>query len=139
MHDIVVGVDPSPTARHAAESAAALAADLDTNLHLVTCVGRGSSREVQVGSDRFYLDSTSSAESFLDDLRRSLPHDRITTTIGDGDPARSICDEAARLDARMIVVGNRRVQGIGRVLGSVAADVAKLAPCDVLIARTSGA
>ena len=139
MHDIVVGVDDSPTALHAAERAAALAADLDTNLHIVSCVGRGSSREVQVGSDRFYLDSTSTAESFLDDLRRSLPHDRITTTVGDGDPARSICDEATRLDARMIVVGNRRVQGIGRVLGSVAADVAKRATCDVLIAHTSGA
>lgn len=138
MNDIVVGVDESPTAREAALSAASLAADIGTNLHLVTCVGRGSSREVQVGSDRFYLDSLSTAETFLDDLRRALPHDQITTSVGDGDPARAICEEAARLDAKMIVVGNRRVQGIGRVLGSVATDVAKLAPCDVLIAHTSG-
>ncbi len=138
MNDIVVGVDPSPTAWKAALSAATLAADLDANLHLVTCVGRGANREVEVGSDRFYLDSTSTAETFLDDLRRSLPHDRITTAVGGGDPARSICDEAARLDARMIVVGNRRVQGISRVLGSVAADVAKQAPCDVVIAYTTG-
>ncbi|MCP3973298.1 MAG: universal stress protein, partial [bacterium] len=42
-------------------------------------------------------------------------------------------------NARMIVVGNRRVQGIARVLGSVASDVAKRAPCSVLIAHTTRA
>jgi nucleotide-binding universal stress UspA family protein len=36
----------------------------------------------------------------------------------------------------MIVVGNRRMQGIGRVLGSVANSVAHNAPCDVYIAKT---
>ena len=32
----------------------------------------------------------------------------------------------------MIVVGNKRVQGAARVLGSIAGDVAKRAPCNVL-------
>jgi nucleotide-binding universal stress UspA family protein len=36
----------------------------------------------------------------------------------------------------MIVVGNRRMRGIGRVLGSVANSVAHNAPCDVYIAKT---
>ena len=40
------------------------------------------------------------------------------------------------MDARMIVVGNRRMHGIGRVLGSVANSVAHNAPCDVYIANT---
>ena len=40
------------------------------------------------------------------------------------DPATSLCDEAVRLDASMIVVGNKRVQGAARVLGSIAGDVA---------------
>jgi nucleotide-binding universal stress UspA family protein len=48
-----------------------------------------------------------------------------------------LCEEAERLDARTIVVGNRRVQGISRVLGSVASDVTRQAPCAVLIANTS--
>lgn len=30
----------------------------------------------------------------------------------------------------MVVVGNKRVQGMARVLGSVASAVAKDAPCD---------
>ena len=38
----------------------------------------------------------------------------------------------------MIVVGNRRVQGAGRILGSVAAHVTKNANCDVLVANTVG-
>ncbi|MFA9563658.1 MAG: universal stress protein [Acidimicrobiales bacterium] len=137
MNDIVVGVDQSPTAREAAVTAASLAAETGSNLHIVMCLSRGSSREVQVGSDRFYLDSVAEAETYLSDLSRSLPHDRITSTVGQGDPATAICEEATRLDARMIVVGNRRVKGISRVLGSVAATVAKRAPCDVLIANTA--
>ena len=68
-----------------------------------------------------------------------LPHDQITFTVGLGDPARFLCEEAGRLRARAIVVGNRRVQGVARVLGSVAADVVKQAPCDVLVANTCGA
>jgi nucleotide-binding universal stress UspA family protein len=50
-----------------------------------------------------------------------------------------MCEEARRLGARIIVVGNRRVQGASRVLGSIASDVAKQAPCDVLIVNTTGA
>src|SRR5690606_28369663 len=40
-------------------------------------------------------------------------------------------------DASLIVVGNKRVQGVaGRVLGSIARDVAAHASCDVYIAHT---
>lgn len=137
MNDIVVGVDQSPTARQAAMTAAGLAAATGVNLHLVTCVRDRSSSEVQVGSDRFYLDSTSEAETYLGDLARQLPHDRITTTASTGDPVQALCDEASRVDASMIVVGNKRVRGIGRVLGSVAASVTRQAPCDVLVANTT--
>ena len=49
----------------------------------------------------------------------------------------ALCDEAKRLDAEMIIVGNRRVQGMSRVLGSIAMDVARNAPCNVLIVHTT--
>ena len=48
-----------------------------------------------------------------------------------------LCAEAVRLDASTIVVGNRRVQGASRLLGSVAVSVLRSAPCDVLIAQTT--
>jgi nucleotide-binding universal stress UspA family protein len=54
-----------------------------------------------------------------------------------GDPATVLCEEAQRLNARMIVVGNRRVQSAARVLGAIATDVARHAHCDVLIAHTN--
>ena len=47
-----------------------------------------------------------------------------------------LIEEAARTHADVIVVGNRRMQGVKRVLGAVASDVAHHAPCDVLIVKT---
>lgn len=43
---------------------------------------------------------------------------------------------AEELDAEIIVIGNKRVQGIARILGSIARDVAAHAPCDVYVAHT---
>ena len=44
--------------------------------------------------------------------------------------------QAQTHDALMIVVGNRRMRGLGRVLGSVARSAAHNAPCDVYITKT---
>ncbi len=139
MNDIVVGVDKSATARRAAETAASLAAALGVNLHVVMCTTRRRSKDISVGGDRWHVDSISEAESFLAGLSRELDHDQITTSVGAENPAAAMCEAASSLDAKMIVVGNRRVQGVSRVLGSIASDVAKQAPCDVLIANTTDA
>ena len=112
-------------------------ADCGAKLHIVMCVKPAPSKEVGVGTDKIIVDWVSEAESFLQNLVRELPHDQITTHVGVGDPAKTMCEEATRLEAKMIVVGNRRVQGMSRVLGSIAADVARHAPCDVLIANTT--
>jgi nucleotide-binding universal stress UspA family protein len=138
MNEIVVGIDRSETARRAAEQAAELARALATTLHLVMCIDRGQTVSVAVGGDQFRSDSLSEADQFINDVARTLPHDRITRAAVVGDPAKVLVDEAKRLEARMIVVGNRRVQGASRVLGSIASDVAKHATCDVLIVNTTG-
>lgn len=139
MNDIVVGVDKSATARRAAEKAAALAAAYGENLHIVWSIPRKSGQIVGSGSDQWYADPTAEAEAFLDNLRFELSYDKVTTHVVHGTPADALCEEAERLDAMIIVVGNRRVQGVSRVLGSIAGDVLKQAPCDVLIANTIGA
>ena len=139
MKDIIVGVDRSATARRAAETAADLAVAYGANLHVVMCVERNKPVDISVGSDRFHTDWLSEAGQFLDDLVRRLPGTSVTRTVGVGDPAKMMCEEAQRLEARAIVVGNRRAQGASRVLGSVASDVTKQAPCDVLVANTCGA
>ena len=136
MKDIVVGIDRSATARRAAEAAADLASVYNANLHLVMCVKRTKPVDISNGSDRFHVDWLSEAEQFLDSVVVGLPHAQVSQTVGLGDPAKMLCEEAERLEARAIVVGNRRVQGVSRVLGSVAGGVARLAPCDVLVANT---
>lgn len=138
MNDIVVGIDRSETARRAAHRAAELAAAYGANLHLVMCVERTAPIEFGVGSDRFRIDALSEADAFLLDVRQTLQCEQATRTVGLGDPAATLCEEAERLDARAIVVGNRRVQGMSRVLGSVAGDVTKSSPCDVLVVNTCG-
>ena len=54
-----------------------------------------------------------------------------------GAPADAICEVATRVDADLIVVGNKGMRGVRRVLGSVPNSVAHQAPCAVLIAFTS--
>ena len=139
MNEIVVGVDRSDTARRAAEQASELAHALDTTLHIVMCVKPGQGVNLAVGSDQFRTDWVTESLQFLDEMKRTLPHDKISRSAIEGDPAKVMCDEARRLGARIIVVGNRRVQGASRVLGSIAMDVAKQSPCDVLIVNTTSA
>ncbi len=136
MSSIVVGVDRSETARRAADIAAEMASVLGADLHLVMCAERERGIDLKVGGDSFHSDWLADADEFLSELARQLPHGGITTSVGQGDPATAICDEAERLDARLIVIGNKRVQGLARVLGSVAGDVMKHAHCDVYVANT---
>jgi len=138
MNDIVVGIDRSETAAHAASVAAEMAKALGVNLHLVTCAEKSKSVQMQVGTDQFRTDWLSEAEQFLKDAAQRLGYDKVTHAVGSGNPATVLVDEARRLDARTLVVGNRRVQGVSRVLGSVAGDVLKQADCDVLIVNTTG-
>jgi nucleotide-binding universal stress UspA family protein len=54
-----------------------------------------------------------------------------------GAPADAICEVAAEVDADLIIVGNKGMKGVRRVLGSVPNSVAHQAPCSVLIAATT--
>ena len=136
---IVVGVDGSETADRAAACAAQLAADTGARLHIVTAFDESTVEEVAIGSDRWVISSTDkalqTAESVGTRLRSITPE--ITSTAAAGKPADVLIEEAERSNAKLIVVGNRRMQGIGRILGSVASSVAHNAPCDVYIVKTT--
>lgn len=136
MRDIVVGVDTSATAGRAAIKAAELAAAFGARLHLVMTVDKSNAAAVKVGADSFQTDWLTEADQTLKDMARGLPHDSIVTAVKSGSPAEAICAEAERVGADLIVVGNRRVQGVSRVLGSVASEITKRAHCDVYIAHT---
>ncbi len=137
MSDVVVGVDRSDSARRAAHTAGRLATAYGANLHLVTCAKPEAPQSGGVGSDQFTTDWEHEAEEFLKALAREVPHDSITWSVLASDPANAIVDEATRVGASTIVVGNVRAQGVSRVLGSVASAVIRKAPCDVLVAHTT--
>ncbi|MDQ0799747.1 universal stress protein [Arthrobacter sp. SLBN-112] len=133
---VVVGVDASASARKAAEVALGLAESLGASLHVVTAFETENAETYGVGSDKVRISNADSSELVAKSLVGSRPGVEVTHFAARGKPADSLIKEAIRLDARLIVVGNRRMRGIGRLLGSVANSVAHNAPCDVYIANT---
>ncbi|WP_247048490.1 universal stress protein [Arthrobacter rhizosphaerae] len=135
---IVVGVDGSETAMKAAETAAGLAASMGATLHVVSAFDSDRTEVFGSGSDQWIVSDAGEAEKVARGVadRLRTPELSVTYSAARGKPAEALINEAERSDARMIVVGNRRMRGIGRVLGSVANSVAHSAPCDVYIAKT---
>jgi nucleotide-binding universal stress UspA family protein len=134
---IVVGVDGSGTAKKAAESARDLAAALGASLHVVSAFDSDRTEVFGSGSDQWIVSDADAAEHVARTVAASLGRDiKVSYSAARGRPADALIKEALRMEARIIVVGNRRMQGIGRVLGSVANSVAHNAPCDVYIANT---
>ena len=136
---IVVGVDGSETAAMAAEAAARLAVGLGRPLHVVTAYQDDETVHIEVGSDVFMVSTLDSASGVAKAVATTLtrPGLVVTSGAGAGKPHDVLIEEAERLDAAIIVVGNRRMQGRGRLLGSVANSVAHHAPCDVYIVKTT--
>jgi len=136
---VVVGVDGSETARKAAQTAAQLAFATGSDLHVVTAFEHDDVETVGIGADRWLLSAEDRARNTADEAadaaRRTVPT-VITSVAIQGRPAEALLAEAERLDAQVIVVGNRGMQGLGRVLGSVANTVSHRASCDVYIVKT---
>ena len=135
---ILVGVDGSDTARKAAQTAAELAVATGATLHVLTAFDKDEIEKIEVGTDMWDVSSYDEAESVAETAARTIKDTGAVIEVSamQAKPADSLVERAKDLDARLIVVGNRRVQGIGRILGSVAASVAQHAPCDVYIVKT---
>jgi nucleotide-binding universal stress UspA family protein len=139
---VVVGVDDSDTAFRAAEAAAEVATAFGARLHVVSAFEDERTEVYGVGSDKWIISGATTAEGVAKKVAESLAWpegaERITHMASRGKPADAILAEAQRLNARLVVVGNRRMQGIGRLLGSIASSVAHGADCDVYIVNTTG-
>lgn len=138
MTVIIVGVDGSPTALKAAESARDTAVALNARLHVVTAFDTGRTEFYGSGNDSWVAPDAYSAQQVARNAatRLETPGLIVTSSAARGTPADALIEEAERQAAQMIVVGNVRMRGIGRILGSVANSVAHNAPCDVLIVKT---
>ncbi|WP_314038238.1 universal stress protein [Dietzia sp. CH92] len=140
IKQIVVGVDSSDTAFAAAHRAAELASALGAELTVMTAFGKFERETVTLGGETFVLstedDARSVAGSVVNRLRAEFPSARMKADAEEGKPGEALVRLADFLRADLIIVGNKRAQGLTRVLGSVARDVTAHANCDVYVAHT---
>jgi nucleotide-binding universal stress UspA family protein len=146
---IIVGTDGSEGAARAVREAADVAAAMEgAVLHIVSVqkpmatTALASAEAVVAAPVAAEIDWEGDARVRLDDLlarageeirRRGI---KVETHARFGAPAEVLCDMAAHLNADLIVVGNRGMQGSRRFLGSVPNTISHHAPCSVLIVET---
>ncbi|HEY1524534.1 MAG TPA: universal stress protein [Solirubrobacteraceae bacterium] len=138
---IVVGTDGSETAERAVEEAVRLTRALDGELHVVTAYRalRGAKVSAPEGAAKVWaVLPDSQAQAILDEAtsRVRVAGVKVEPHLVERDPADALLDVADRVNARMIVVGNRGMAGPRRVLGSVPNTVSHGARCNVLIVST---
>jgi nucleotide-binding universal stress UspA family protein len=138
---VVVGADESATAAEAVRVAIELVKLTGGRLHIVTAYK--PQPFVSAAGEEFAKSMSSGdlAESVLADLasRARTGGVEVETHLKDDAPADAICEVATQVKADVIVVGNKGMTGLRRVLGSVPNSVAHQAPCAVLIAFTTDA
>lgn len=138
MQQIIVGFTETETAELALRAAADLAVKLGASLHVVTALDDPSVEVVTAGGDQFVIDDFQRSETAIRQSLAQLPEKpEFTVAVLDSKPADALVEEAERLNADLIVVGNVRMQGPGRVLGSVGSKVLHQAPCNVLVVKTT--
>lgn len=137
--NIVVGANSSPTARRAVTAAAELARLTGGSLHIVAAV------ETEQGPPRTehggYVDPGDPAEVLLKDLAEIAKEQGLEPVLhtAGGAPADAVVKVAEEVDADLIVVGNKGMKGVRRVLGSIPNSIAHNASCSVLIVDTVAA
>lgn len=141
LSKIIVGVDESESAYSAASRAAELAVALDADLWLVSAYGKREAEKLDLGGEEYLLSNEQSASGLLNSVKQRLrehaPEVRVNTSAEEGRPADALVNLEKRIDADLIVVGNRRVQGPMRVFGSIARDVAARTSCDLYVVHTT--
>jgi nucleotide-binding universal stress UspA family protein len=139
MFDVVlVGADDSSTARRAVEAACEISAMSKGTLHILTAfealavIGSGAGEFKNVVNEE-------DGRALLQTLSFIAKKHGVEFVLhsAKGDPADILIDKAEELGADLIVVGNKGMKGVRRVLGSVPNSVAHGASCSVLIVDTT--
>jgi len=149
---IVTGVDGSDTALQAAKKAASYAIAFEAELHVLSAYAVNMTETIQSIRSRslpgeaasayksMVHDAAQEAEriavSVAETLRNDFPNLTVLSRAVEGPPGAAISGESERVGADLIVVGNKRVQGPTRILGSVARAIAAETDCDLLIVNT---
>ena len=130
---IVIGLDGSETAQKACDTGVELARSLGAQVHLVSAYADASSSADEITPER------QAAQELLESAAAGYgsPDGSITNHALRGSPAPTILKVAEETGADLIVVGNRGLTGVRRVLGSVASAITTQAPCTVLVVKTT--
>ena len=137
---ILLATDGSEAAKLAAQAAVELTSETGSELHVV-CV-----EEVPVTAG-VYAAAAQGVPTAASEGNRELLDEQVKQIeevggsvaeahLREGSPVREIIDLSEELGAGLIVVGNRGLSGIQRlVLGSVSEAVVRYASCPVLVVR----
>jgi nucleotide-binding universal stress UspA family protein len=136
---IVVGTDGSDRAGVAVRAALELAGFTGATVHAVhaihTPVVVEDAHSVQVMMNEMRDHSNAIQEKLLEDAKRGGVTLEFHSTLGE--PANALVELAEKVNADLVVVGNRGMSGMKRfVLGSVPNKVSHHCPCSVLIVDT---
>jgi nucleotide-binding universal stress UspA family protein len=136
--NILVPVDFSPCAERALDYACALAAKLGAKVHVVNAIGSALPELSAALTDHMLASLRHNNAAMLDKLiepRRAIAAFGELRVVDD-DPRDAILAAAKETHADLIVIGTHGRRGLSRlVLGSVAEDVVRRAPCPVLAVR----
>ena len=135
--NILVPTDFSPCAEHALDYACALAAKLGAKVHVVNAIS-AAFPELSVSFTDVIAslrqNNTAALEKLVGARRAQVVFGE--TRVIDGDARDVILSIAASVHADLIVIGTHGRRGLSRLLlGSVAEDIVRRAPCPVLAVR----
>lgn len=138
VHTIIFPTDFSDNAQQAFPLACSLARDCGAGIVVLYVIPPPLGHE--------QVEAHNAPERYYADARQALqqiqsPHDnvRVEHRLEEGDAAKVIIEVAETTPSSMIVMGTHGRTGIGRlVLGSVAEQVLRKAPCPVLTVRVPG-
>lgn len=142
---IVVGTDCSSTADRAVERASELARATGAVLHVVSAYQEpvGAVLGLAAGQSVGHPEWTAAA---FEDVKRRVKDVvaqlcasgvRAEAIVDFGDPSATLVAVARKSGADLIVVGDRGLKGLRRLLGSVPGAVARHAEVDVLVVHTT--
>lgn len=134
---ILIAVDGEPLADHAAEVGIELASSLGAEIGFVYVVEPALSQAPGISPADLIAEDEREGKRVLDRLRHLLPPACSPAEfIHAGKPASEIVRTAREWTADVIVIGSHGRHGFQRaLLGSVAEEVMRHAPCPVLVLR----
>lgn len=134
---VMVGADDSETAKRAVEVATDIAAMYGATLHIVTAFEKGA-RKGDVAPEFTHVHTEDDGLALLQTLSFIAKKQNIEPALHSvrGDAAAALLGKAKEINADLIVVGNRGMRGLHRVVGNVPNSVSHSAHCSVLVVDT---